>query len=209
MADYERKHFYKDKAVAESYHEQRFSHRRGMARDKALRIALARALALVPSLRTVLDLPCGTGRFTSFLCDCGLRYFGADVALEMLEVLVRDHAAMALTLIQCEGEALPFIDNAFDCVLSIRLFQLIPRTAKIQVLKEMRRVSNQWLIVELMYVRSMREFGRIKYFLYKLFGKESALPVLDQNVLDAGWVEYKRIPLKGMKNWIGIYRKSA
>jgi len=211
MADYHRKHFYQDKSVAESYHEERFSHRRGVQRDKALRIAMARALEFVPGVRTILDLPCGTGRFTSFFCDRGLRYFGTDIAREMLDVLIGDHSVKnpSLTLIQSDGEMLSFKDNAFDCVVSIRLFQLIPQSVKVQVLKEMRRVSNQWLIVELMYVRSIREFGKARYLLYKLLGRDDALPVLDQDVLDAGWVEYKRIPLKGMKNWIGIYRKNA
>jgi len=211
MADYPKKHFYRNPSVAESYHQERFSHRRGMQRDKALRVALARALDAVRGIRTVLDLPCGTGRFTEFFCERGLRYVGADISREMLEVLVHDHGAQnpGIRLAQSDGEMLSFKDNSFDGVVSIRLFQLIPREAKIQVLKEMRRVSSRWLIVELMYVRSMREFGKGKYFLYKLLGREKALPVLDQDILDAGWVEHKRIPLKGMKNWIGIYRKTA
>jgi ubiquinone/menaquinone biosynthesis C-methylase UbiE len=211
MQDYCRKHFYRDKSVAESYHEERFTHRRGIERDKALRIAVARALEFLPTIRTVLDLPCGTGRFTSFFCDRGLKYFGADIAREMLDVLVRDHRSKKITpmLVQSDGEMLAFKDNAFDCVVSIRLFQLIPQEVKVQVLKEMRRVSNQWLIVELMYVRSMREFGKTRYWLHKLLGRDRQFPVLDQDILDAGWVEHKRIPLKRMKNWIGIYRKGA
>ena len=97
----------------------------------------------------------------------------------------------------------------FNFVVSIRLFQLILQAVKVHVLKELGRVSIRWLVVELMYVPSMREFGKVTYLLYKLLGRDDAFPVLDQDVLDAGWVEYKRIPLRGMKNWIGIYRKDA
>jgi SAM-dependent methyltransferase len=210
VTDYPRKYFYQDKAVAESYYGERFTHRRGMQRDRALRKALARAFQSVPGVRTVLDLPCGTGRFTEFFCERDLAYFGTDIACEMLEVLARDHPARNLQsrLIRCDGEFLPFKDDAFDCVVSIRLFQLIPPEAKLAILKEMRRVSKQWLIVERMYAQSMRDFGRARYLLCKLLGREHALPVLDHEIVEAGWREFKRIPLKGMKNWVGIYRKT-
>ncbi len=210
MTDYPRKQFYQSKAVAESYHGERFTHRRGIQRDKALRKALARALQCTPEVRTVLDLPCGAGRFTEFFCERSLAYFGTDVAHEMMEVLRRDHPARNLQskLIQSDGEFLPFKDNAFDCVVSIRLFQLIPKEAKTAILKEMWRVSRKWLIVERMYAQSMRDFGRARYLLCKLLGREDELPVLDREIVGAGWKEFKRIPLRGMKNWVGIYQKS-
>lgn len=209
MIDYPRKHFYKDKAVADSYYRERFTHKRGIRRDRALRAALDRALRWIPDVRSVLDLPSGTGRFTEFLCERGLDYFGTDVSHEMLEVLARDNPARNLQsrLIQCDGESLPFKDNSFDCVVTIRLFQLIPSEAKIAILKEMLRVSKKWLVVERMYPQSMRDFGKVRYFLYKALGREDAFPILDQEIVDVGWKEFRRIPLRGMKNWIGIYRK--
>lgn len=211
MTDYQRKYFYRDKSVAESYHRERFTHRRGIQRDRALRKAMDRALKWVPEVRSLLDLPCGTGRFTEFFCARDLNYFATDISQEMLDVLLRDHPARNLRskLIRCDGEFMPFKDNAFDCVVCIRLFQLIPQAAKADILKEMRRVSNKWLIVECMYPASMRAFGKTRYFLYKLLGREAAMPVLDQEITDAGWEEFKRIPLKGMKNWVGIYRKAG
>jgi hypothetical protein len=73
----------------------------------------------------------------------------------------------------------------------------------------MRRVSRQWLIIEHMYVGSMRSFGKLRSSIYKWCGRERQLPVMDPAVLAAGWHEYQRVPLKGMKNWVGIYRKDA
>lgn len=211
MTDYQRKYFYQDKSVAESYHDERFTHRRGMQRDRALRRAMGRALEWVSGVRTLLDIPCGTGRFTKFFHARDMNYFGVDISQEMLDVLARDHQARSLRskLIRCDGEFMPFKDNTFDCVVSIRLFQLIPREAKAEILKEMWRVSNQWLIVECMYPLSMRAFGKTRYLLYKLLGRDWAMPVLDQDIVDAGWKEFKRLPLKGMKNWVGIYRKTG
>jgi ubiquinone/menaquinone biosynthesis C-methylase UbiE len=211
MFEYQRKYFYQDKQIAESYHGERFTHRRGIQRDRALRKAMNRALQSVPDARTLLDVPWGTGRFTEFFCARGKNYFGADISQEMLDVLARDNAARGprSNLIRCDGEFMPFKANTFDCVVSIRLFQLIPQEAKLDILKEMRRVSNRWLIVECMYPPSMRAFGKTRYVLYKLLRLDKAMPVLDQDIVDAGWKEFKRIPLKGMKNWIGIYRKTG
>lgn len=211
MSEYQRKYFYQDRQVAESYHGERFTHRRGIQRDRALRKAMHRALQCVPDARTLLDVPCGTGRFTEFLCSRSKNYFGADISQEMLAVLARDNAERIprSKLIRCDGEFMPFKENAFDCVISIRLFQLIPQPAKLDILKEMRRVSNKWLIVECMYPPSMRAFGKVRYLLYKLLRLDKAMPVLDQDIVDAGWKEFKRIPLKGMKNWVGIYRKTG
>ena len=53
----------------------------------------------------------------------------------------------------------------------------------------------------------MRDFGKARYLLCKMLGREGALPVLDQEIVDAGWKEFKKIPLKGMKNWLGTTAK--
>jgi ubiquinone/menaquinone biosynthesis C-methylase UbiE len=211
MSDYYRKSYYQNPAVAESYDRERFAHRRGIERDKALRSALARALKLIPGVRSILDLPCGTGRLTGFFTERCYKYFGSDIAHEMLSVLTdQQPPGMKTALLRCDGEAIALKENAVDCVAGIRLFQLeIPDDVKLQILKEMRRVSRQWLIIEHMYVGSMRSFGKLRYSIYKWCRRERQLPVMDPAVLAAGWHEYRRVPLKGMKNWVGIYRKDA
>jgi methyltransferase family protein len=110
-------------------------------------------------------------------------------------------------LVRSDGEWLGFKDNSFDCVLCIRLFQLIPRAAKEAVLKEMRRVSKKWLIVEVMYVKPLRHFGRTKSALKKLLGTKLAPYDLDKEILNSGWEEWARVRVKHTKHWVGVYKK--
>jgi len=210
MADYERKFFYQDKTVAETYFEKRFTSPKAVRQHEGLRKALQEAFEGIPGIRKVLDLPCGTGRFTNFFYERGYIYFGVDISKEMLDILAGDQKPLtrAPSLVRSDGEALAFKDNSVDCIVCIRLFQLIPRTAKEAVLKEMRRVSAKWLIVEVMYVKSMRRFRRIKSLLWKLSGERLSLWDLDRDILNAGWREHKRVRVKNTKHWIGIYEKN-
>ncbi len=206
--DYPRKFFYQDKAVADSYFAQRFTRPKAVRQHNALKSAMERALATISGVRSVLDLPCGVGRFTDFFCNKGYRYFGADVSKEMLDVLAREKKLpkMRLSLTRCDGELLPFKDDAFDCVVCIRLFHLIPRAAKEAVLREIRRVSEKWLIVELRHVKWTRRFAGARSLFRKAFGREE--PELDKDVTNAGWTEKKRVRVKGTKHWVGLYQKS-
>ena len=77
-------------------------------------------LATVSPLPAVLDLGAGTGRIGRPFVAAGDRYIGADLSIGMLhEFLGHDHRAR---LAQCDGEALPFRDGAFDVVMLIQVF---------------------------------------------------------------------------------------
>jgi ubiquinone/menaquinone biosynthesis C-methylase UbiE len=66
---------------------------------------------------TVLDLGAGTGRIGRPFVAAGDRYIGADLSIGMLhEFHGHDRRAR---LAQCDGEALPFRDGAFDVVMLI------------------------------------------------------------------------------------------
>ena len=45
----------------------------------------ARRLPPTTGVRTILDLPCGTGRFTGALAREGYELVGSDISLEMLQ----------------------------------------------------------------------------------------------------------------------------
>lgn len=211
MTEYPRKFFYQDKNVAETYFDKRFTSAKGQRQHKGLESALELALAGLPGIRQVLDLPCGTGRFTSFLTEKGYRYVGVDVSKEMLDVLARDQGLDKQTaaLVRCDGEYLPFKNNAFDCVVSIRLFQLIPPDAKLAILYEMMRVSKKWFITEVMHVESLRRFPRLKCMLRSMFAHRTSLYDLDDGILEAGWREVSRVRVKNSKHWVGVYQKEG
>ena len=71
----------------------------------------------------------------------------------------------------------------------------------------MWRVSKKWLIVEAMYVKPLRHFGRTKSALKKLFGTKLVKYDLDKEILSTGWEEYARVRVKHSKHWVGVYKK--
>jgi len=207
--EYARKTFYRDREVADGYFAQRFTRPKAVSEHNALAAAMETALAAVPAVRSILDLPSGVGRFTNFFSARGCRYFAADVSKEMLDVLAREKGASdhGLSLVQCDGERLPFKDDAFDCVVCIRLFHLIPRAAKELVAREMRRVSSRWLLVEVRHVKWTHRFHGVRMLLRKAAG--GGEPELDPELTNAGWSERKRVRVKGTKHWVGLYQKNA
>ena len=50
--------------------------------------------------------------------------------------------------VQAEAEALPFRDDALDCVVSIRFLFHADGQTRVRILQEMKRVTRRWLIVD-------------------------------------------------------------
>lgn len=145
------KDFYRSEEVADDYDR----HRRGTAlrkrRNRRKWAAITEALDGLEGIDTVLDLPCGTGRFTGSLADRGHRVVGADISVEMMRKARESPAGRAdgvLGYVQADAEGLPFADDAVDCVMSIRfLFHVDPET-RVAILAEMRRVAGRSLVLD-------------------------------------------------------------
>ncbi len=150
-ADYnEAKRFYRDDAVAADYDRHRFGDRKHRRRDARKWRPVRRALALAEGARTTLDVPCGTGRFTGRLADQGYEVIGTDVSSEMMSVARRSVEGRdgVAGFVQADAEALPFRDDALDCVMCIRFLFHADGPTRVRVLREMTRVSRRWLIVD-------------------------------------------------------------
>ncbi len=101
---------------------------------------------------TILDAPVGYGRFQTQLAR-----FGPVHALDAnTHALHYQRTTPGLARSSAAGlaEALPFRDNSFDVVFSLRLLQHIhERDARIAILREFKRVSRRWVLASL-YLRS-------------------------------------------------------
>ena len=89
-------------------------------------------------LGTLLDVGCGTGVLLDALRGWGMepqRYAGADPSAEMLRMAVSKGAR---GLAAAPAEALPFLDDAFDTIVSVSAFHYWP--APDQGLREVARV---------------------------------------------------------------------
>jgi ubiquinone/menaquinone biosynthesis C-methylase UbiE len=140
--------FYQETDVAEEYERKRFS-RGGRLIDRREKQAVLDALAPVDGSE-VLEIACGTGRFTVMLAERGADVVGLDISGPMLgqgrekarATGVDDH----LEFMRGDAARLPFPDDSFDAVLAMRFFHLADTPAAF--LSELRRVSRRQVVFD-------------------------------------------------------------
>jgi len=133
--------WYQTAEVAEEYEEKRFSGG-GRLIDRREKRAVLEAIGPVDG-KDVLEIACGTGRFTVMLAERGADIVGLDISAEMLQqgrkkaqaAGVADH----LEFMRGDAARLPFPDDHFDAVMAMRFFHLADTPASF--LAEMQRVS--------------------------------------------------------------------
>jgi SAM-dependent methyltransferase len=158
-----KKRFYRDPVVAAHYDEERFAGRARARRNRRKWRTIARALEWIEAragadaTARVVDLPCGTGRFTGHLARRGSGVVGCDISLPMMRE-ARDalgRPSGILGWVQAEAERLPLADGAADCVVCIRFMLHVPREVRVEILREMGRVA-RWLAVDYRHRYSYR-----------------------------------------------------
>ena len=170
--DYKRD-FYRSDQVAEDYDFHRFSTPERQKRNARKWAAIRKALSRTTGVRTILDLPCGTGRFTGALAREGFEIVGSDISLEMLRKAASVTAAeiaagQRLTVrgyLQANAEALPLRSDSLDCVVCIRFMMHVDPATRVRMLREFARVSRRWVIVDYRHKYTFR------YVLTHTFGK--------------------------------------
>ena len=148
--DYKRE-FYRSSQVAEDYDFHRFSTPERQKRNARKWAAIRKALRDATGVRTILDLPCGTGRFTGALAREGFEVVGSDISLEMLHKAAAIPAGLQPAIrgyVQANAEALPLRNDSLDCVVCIRFMMHVDAATRVRMLREFHRVSRRWVIVD-------------------------------------------------------------
>ncbi|HLA73066.1 MAG TPA: class I SAM-dependent methyltransferase [Steroidobacteraceae bacterium] len=158
--DYKRD-FYRSSQVAEDYDFHRFSSPERQKRNARKWAAIRAALREATGVRTILDLPCGTGRFTGALAREGYEIIGSDISLEMLHKAAAQESQNGPQLsirgyVQANAEALPLRNDALDCVVSIRFMMHVDPATRVRMLREFGRVSRRWVIVDYRHCYTFR-----------------------------------------------------
>jgi ubiquinone/menaquinone biosynthesis C-methylase UbiE len=153
QSDEDKLSVYRDPAVAARY-DERWSTAGGRRRDERKRRAVERGLARLGKLESVLDIPCGAGRFTKWLDAALPRYIGADAAFAMLQ---QTRTKSAAPLVCADLSRLPLRDASVDAVVCIRLLHLI-RDAQLRMafLREMARVARLGIVVDYRHDRALK-----------------------------------------------------
>jgi SAM-dependent methyltransferase len=113
--------------------------RRADALEKAL---LRRLLGSFPYAQNALEVGCGTGHFTRWLSEQGLRTIGLDLSAAML---VQAQVPNGVLLVRGDALRLPFADGAFDLVAFITTLEFLERPQ--EALAEALRLARQGLLL--------------------------------------------------------------
>lgn len=150
------KEWYQATEVAEEYEDKRFS-RGGQLIDRRERKAVMNALGPVAD-KDILEIACGTGRFTAMLAERGANIVGLDISGPMLYQgrAKADAAGLTDRVTFARGDAarLPFPDDHFEAVFAMRFFHLAPTPERF--LREMRRVSRNVIFFDTFNAYSTR-----------------------------------------------------
>jgi ubiquinone/menaquinone biosynthesis C-methylase UbiE len=148
--------WYQADEVAQEYDVKRFS-RGGRLIDRREKRAVLDALNPLDD-RTVLEIACGTGRFTVMLAERGADIVGLDISSAMMSEGRKKARAAGVAdrieFIRGDAARLPFPDDHFDTVFAMRFFHLADTPAKF--LAEMCRVSKEQVFFDTFNDRSTR-----------------------------------------------------
>ncbi|WP_436342997.1 class I SAM-dependent methyltransferase [Natronorubrum sp. FCH18a] len=140
--------WYQADDVAEEYDDKRFS-QGGQLIDRREKEAVLKAIMPVED-RNILEIACGTGRFSVMLAEQGADVVGLDISAAMLQQ-GREKARNvelegSLEFLRGDAGRLPFPDDHFDTVIAMRFFHLADDPKAF--LEEMRRVSREQIVFD-------------------------------------------------------------
>lgn len=149
--------WYQEGETAEEYDEWRFS-KGGAVIDDGEKERLFGMLGDVEG-RSVLDVACGTGRFSVAMGERGADVTGVDISAPMLRQARRKAASRDVDVgfLRGDGKRLPFPDDAVDVVTAMRFFHLADDPAA--YLAEMKRVARDAVVFDTF----MRSSARVLY----------------------------------------------
>ena len=146
--DYIARDAYRDPSVVRDYEEARFSGPLGRYRHWRERRGVGAMLGLLPDGLSVLDCPCGNGRWWSALEPHARSIIGMDISPTMLEAAEsrKPDVKTEVSLLLGDAESLPLEDAAVDLVFSHALTKHLPIATQQRVLSEFARVTREWVV---------------------------------------------------------------
>jgi ubiquinone/menaquinone biosynthesis C-methylase UbiE len=137
---------YEQRKIAKSFEKKGLATNLGRYKHFTETLALNKLLAKVPS--KVLEVGAGTGRITEFLINKGFKLTATEPSEAMLTLYKRKTTLPKP--IKAAGENLPFKDNSFPLIVSIRvLWHITNKTKQKRFTKELCRVSNKEIILDI------------------------------------------------------------
>lgn len=133
---------------AENYEHQR-SGKKWVSEDRIVE----QLLAHVGPGSSILDAPVGTGRFFSYFNVRKFKIYGVDASADMIAQarVNAERVGAEVRLVKSDILSLPYDDDTFDLVMSIRFLNLIDWQGVGLVLHELMRVSRDKIMIGIRY----------------------------------------------------------
>ena len=141
---------FRDDDYARHYEARYKGFGKGVVKQWLRYAVLRRAFRDLPAGSLVLDIPCGTGRYLGWLVSRGYRVLEADIAAEMIRVARTrpvEGPGAAVGWVAANALNIPLPDKSIDAALTVRLFHLVPKEARVGIYREMRRVCRRQAIL--------------------------------------------------------------
>jgi SAM-dependent methyltransferase len=134
--------------------------RRDIGSDE--RRAVERALRATGDVRSILDVGSGNGRWLETLktkkgayiveLDC------SRAELASARKAAGADASASVAVLCADAGALPLRSQSFDLVMCLGMMPFVRRSGRLRALREMRRVTSRWVIVEYAHTEGMSFF---------------------------------------------------
>lgn len=192
--------YYKSSAVAADYDDSRFSSIPGRVFNFLEKRKITKCFSGYPAPKTIVDVPCGTGRLAETLLKHGYTVHGLDISEEMLKASKQRLQAYGarFTCEVADAKSLPEAIPAYDGALCARVLMHFPLNQQIEFLTGVTRLSRSVVVINHSLDSS---YQRIRRWLKRLLGHQASarFPITNQNIKrllhDAGLREVRRYRL--------------
>lgn len=153
---------YKNEGVAADYDAVRFSSAAGRVFNRWEKQTIEKCFVKVEKGRTLVDIPCGTGRLAETLLLQGYLVHGMDISNEMLEVgrkrLERFGSGFSSEVVDARN--LPHDAKSYDGALCARVLMHFPLDQQIQFLAGVAQLSDRIVVINHSYDSPYQRFRR-------------------------------------------------
>lgn len=112
--------------------------------DRFEKRTVADILNKISPIGSILDIPCGYGRFAKLLMRFSKQYLPADIDMKMVKRVEEKYGTKGVV---ADITSLPFESLSFDLIFTIRLFQHFENDEKLKLaLSEIYRISKRWAL---------------------------------------------------------------
>jgi len=190
---------YQNERYAVGYEKTRFQGIYGRFKNWNTKRVISKLIRFTGKKGLALDIPCGTGRLSHLIIQNGYKWIGADISLEMMMESRKRMNGLEGSFwnIRLEAETMALKDSSIDCVFSIRFIYHIPVEMRYRMLKEMRRVTKKWLIIDYNYPNRFKEMARRigSLFRGRPIKKRITLQEVSRELRENGFKIHKAIPV--------------